>query len=121
MASCTEETCQDELCTIIQSAKEQDQGRINWISSLNVLSEDEPKPSTNGKQTFDVTDIRQAQIDDSIIGKVYIRSSKVTNDRQPFSEHANRPIRDTTKMGCYGERVAHAIRLYFLGNTTAQS
>ena len=27
MASCTEETCQHELCAIIQSAKEQDQGR----------------------------------------------------------------------------------------------
>ena len=75
MASCTQETFQDELCVIIQSAKEQDQGRGNWISSLthnsNVLSESEPPPSINGEPRFDGTDIRQAQLDDSIIGKVY--------------------------------------------------
>ena len=52
MTSCTEETSQDELYAIIQSTKEQDQGRVNWTSSItydpNVLSESEPKPSTNG-------------------------------------------------------------------------
>ena len=84
MASCTEETCQNELCAIIQSAKEQDQGRVNWISSItydpSVLSESEPKPSTKGEPRFDVTDIRQAQLDDSIIGKVY---SFVKDDKQP--------------------------------------
>ena len=66
MTSCTEETCQDELCAIIQSAKEQDQGRTNWISSLthdpNVLSEGEPKTSAIGKPTFDATDIREVQV-----------------------------------------------------------
>ena len=60
MASCTEETCQDELYAIIQSAKEQDQRRVNWISSIthdpNVLSESESQPSTKGEPRLNETD-----------------------------------------------------------------
>ncbi len=96
MASCTQETCQDELCAIIQSAKEQDQGRGNWISSLthnsNVLSESEAPPSINGEQRFDETDIRQAQLDNSIIGKVY---SFVKGNKQPTPAQWARESDDT--------------------------
>ncbi len=96
MASCTQETCQDELCAIIQSAKVQDQGRVNWISSLthdsNVLSESEPPPSIKGEPRFDETDIRQAQLDDSIIGKVY---SFVKGDKRPTPAQRARESADT--------------------------
>ena len=96
MALCTQETCQDKLCAIIQSAKEQDQGRANWISSLtydsNVLSESEPPPSINGEPRFDETDIRQAQLDHSIIGKVY---SFVKGDKQPTPAQRARESADT--------------------------
>ncbi len=96
MASCTQETCQDELCAIIQSANEQDQGRVNWTSSLtqdsNVLSESEPPPSINGKPRFDITDIQQAQLDDSIIGKVY---SFVKGDKRPTPAQRARESADT--------------------------
>ena len=96
MASCTQETCQDELCAIIQSAKEQDQGRVNWISSLthdsNVLSESQPSPSINGEPRFDETDIQQAQLDDSIIGKVY---SFVKGDKRPTPAQRARESADT--------------------------
>ena len=95
MISCTEETSQDELYAIIQSAKEQDQGRVNWISSIthdpNILSESEPKPSTNGEPRFDVTDIRQAQLDNGIIGKVYsfVKESKRPTPAQRASDSAD--------------------------------
>ena len=95
MTSCTEETSQDELYAIIQSVKEQDQGRVNWISSIthdpNILSESEPKPSTNGEPRFDVTDIRQAQLDDCIIGKVYsfVKGRKRPIPAQRASESAD--------------------------------
>ncbi|CAB4025594.1 Hypothetical predicted protein [Paramuricea clavata] len=52
MASCNKETSQDELRTIIKSVQLQDEGHINWISSLtndhSVADESEPKlPSDN--------------------------------------------------------------------------
>ena len=90
MASYTEETCQDELYAIIQSAKEQDRGRFNWFITHdpNVLSESESQPSTKDEPRFNVTDIRQAQLDDSIIGRVcsFVKADKRPTPAQRASE-----------------------------------
>ena len=134
MASCTEETCQDELYAIMQSGKEQDQGRVNWISSIthdpNVLSESESQPSTKGEPRFNVTDIRQAQLDDSIIGKVYsfVKADKRPTPAQRASESPDTklllhewPKLAIGKDGILQGKVDHTTRLYFLESTTVQS
>lgn len=96
MTSCTEETCQKELQTIIQSVEAQNLGRINWISSITtdptVVSEAEPPLLTRSQQTFDSVDVRQAQIDDRIIGSVY---SFVKDGKRPTSLQRAREPSDT--------------------------
>ena len=75
MVSCTEEMLQEELRAVIQSIQLQDNGQVNWISSLTsnptVLQDGVLKPTLNTIQTLDMADVRQAQIDDPITGKVY--------------------------------------------------
>ena len=75
MVSCTEETAQEELRAVIQSIQLQDNGQANWISSLThdqtVLHDGVLKPTLNRIQKFDIDDIRQAQINDPVNGKVY--------------------------------------------------
>ena len=75
MVSCTEETAQEELRAVIQSIQLQDNGQANWISSLThdqtVLHDGVLKPTLNSIQKFDIDDIRQAQINDPVTGKVY--------------------------------------------------
>ena len=76
MALCTKETSQDELQAIVHSVHMQDAGPINWISSLtsdpSVADEGEPKLPTKALPTLYVNDIRQAQITDKTIHKVYM-------------------------------------------------
>ena len=49
--------------------------QANWISSLTndqtVLYDGVPKATLNSIQTFDMADVRQAQVDDPVTGKVY--------------------------------------------------
>ena len=75
MVSCTEETAQEELRAVIQSIQLQDNGQANWISSLThdqtVLHDGVLKPTLNSVQKFNIDDIRQAQINDPVTGKVY--------------------------------------------------
>ena len=75
MVSCTEEMLQEELRAVIQSIQLQDNGQVNWISSLtsdpSVLHDGVLKPTLNTIQTLDMADVRQAQIDDPITRKVY--------------------------------------------------
>ena len=75
MVSCTEEMLQEELRAVIQSIQLQDNGQVNWISSLtsdpSVLHDGVLTPTLNTIQTPDMADVRQAQIDDPITGKVH--------------------------------------------------
>ena len=75
MVSCTEEMLQEELRAVIQSIQLQDNGQVNWISSLtsdpSVLHDGVLTPTLNTIQTLDMADVRQAQIDDPITGKVH--------------------------------------------------
>jgi hypothetical protein len=74
MVSCNKETSQDELRTIIKSVQLQDEGHINWISSLtndpSVVDESEPKLPSDNRTTVDLKDIRRAQTTDKVIHKV---------------------------------------------------
>ena len=75
MVSFTEEMVQEELRTVIQSIQLQENGQANWISSLTndqtVLYDGFLKATLNSIQTFDMADVRQAQVDDPVTGKVY--------------------------------------------------
>ena len=75
MKLCTEETTEDELWTIIQTVKLQEQGKVNWVSSLinnpTILNVDASRTPKSNRSTLEVDDIKQAQIEDSVIGKVY--------------------------------------------------
>ena len=77
MKLCTEETTQEVLRTIIQTVQLQEQGKVNWvqvsmlINDPSILDVDASRPSTRNESTLEVEDIRKAQIEDSVIGKVY--------------------------------------------------
>ena len=75
MRLCTEETTQDELWTIIHTVNLQEQGKLNWVSLLindpTILNVDASITPKSNRSTLEVDDIRQAQIEDSVIGKVY--------------------------------------------------
>jgi hypothetical protein len=99
MKLCTEETTKDELRTIIQTVNLQEQGKVNWVSSLindptipNIDASRTPK--SNGS-TLDVDDIRQAQIEDSVIGKVY---SFIKADKRPTTSVRARKSTDTQSL-----------------------
>ena len=87
MKLCTEETTQDELRTIIHTVQLQEQGKVNWVSSLindpSILNVDASRPPKRNESRLEVEDIRKAQIVDSIIGKVYsfINSKQATYDK----------------------------------------
>ena len=89
MKLCTEETTQDELRTIIQTVHLQEQIKVNWVSSLindpSILNVDASRPPKRNESTFEVEDIRKAQIVDSIIGKVYsfikVNKQSTTSER----------------------------------------
>lgn len=75
MKSCTAETSQDELRTIVQTVQLQQQGRVNWVSSLTddtrILNMDVTDTPDATVKTLSAGDIRQAQIQNHTIGKVY--------------------------------------------------
>ena len=76
MKLCTVETTQNELRTIIQTVRLQAEGNVNWVPSLtndlSILSVEVLRPSVSNRPTLKATDIRQTQIEDSVIGKVYL-------------------------------------------------
>ena len=91
--SCTEETTQNELRTIIQTVKLQEQGRVNWVSSLttdpSILNVDISTTPKREGSMLEISDIRQAQMEDSVIGKVY---SFIKADKRPtVNERAREP------------------------------
>ena len=61
MVSCTEEMLQEELRAVIQSIQLQDNGQVNWISSLtsdpSVLHDGVLKPTLNTVQALDMADV----------------------------------------------------------------
>jgi hypothetical protein len=74
MDSCTAETCQDELRAIVQSIQLEDKGKVTWVSYLThdptVLHGGDPQPIASSTPQFNLSDIRQAQLKDNVIGKV---------------------------------------------------
>ena len=92
MKLCTEETTQEVLRTIIQTVQLQEQGKVNWvqvsmlINDPSILDVDASRPSKRNESTLEVEDIRKAQIEDSVIGKVY--SFIKANKRPTASERA---------------------------------
>jgi hypothetical protein len=65
MDLCTAETCQDELRPIIQSIQLENKGKVTWVN---------------------LSDIRQAQLKDNVIGKVY---SFVNRKQQPTATNSD--------------------------------
>jgi hypothetical protein len=142
MDSCTAETCQDELQPIIQSIQLENKGKVTWVTSLThdptVLHGGDPQPIASSTPQFNLSDIRQAQLKDNVIGKVY---SFVNRKQQPTATNSNQqrpPLREQhnhwilnsyfmncqscllMKMAFYGDRTTRTIRLYFLDHTIEQ-
>ena len=88
MRSCTEETSQGGLRTILHCVRSQESGKVTWVSSLS----NDPNVLYGGDDhdigdtlVVAVEDIRKAQKDDPTIGKVY---SLVKNKQRPHaSQH----------------------------------
>ena len=99
MKLCTEETTQDELRTIIQTVNLQEQGKVNWVSSLindsTILNVDASRIPKSNRSTLEIDDIRQAQIEDSVIGKVY---SFIKADKRPTTSERARESTDTQSL-----------------------
>ena len=96
MKLCTEETTQDELRTIIQTVNLQEQGKVNWVFSMindpTILNVDASRTPKSNRTTLEVDGIPQAQIEDSIFGKVY---SFIKADKQPTTSERARESTDT--------------------------
>ena len=87
MELCSQETSQEELKTIIDTAQLQEQGRVNWVSSLtddpSIFNVDASESSGRSTLTLESTEIRKAQMEDSVVGRIY---SFLREGKQP---HAN--------------------------------
>lgn len=87
MESCSQETSQGELKTIIDTAQLQEQERVNWVSSLtddpSIFNVDASESSGRSTLTLKPTEIRKAQMEDSVVGRIY---SFLREGKQP---HAN--------------------------------
>jgi hypothetical protein len=90
MDSCTAETCQDELQPITQSIQLENKGKVTWVTSLThdptVLHGGDPQPIASSTPQFNLSDIRQAQLKDNVIGKVY---SFVNRKQQPTATNSD--------------------------------
>ena len=100
MKLCTEEMTQDELRTIIQTVNLQEHGKVNWVFSMindpTILNVDALRTPKSNRSTLEVDGIPQAQIEDSIIGKVY---SFIKADKRPTTSERARESTDTLSIG----------------------
>ena len=96
----TEETTQDQLRTIIQTLNLQEQRKVNWVFSMindpTILNVDASRTPKSNRSTLEVDGIPQAQIEDSIIGKVY---SFIKADKRPTASERARESIDTLLIG----------------------
>ena len=84
------------LKKLIQSVQLQEQGKVNWVSSLtddpSILNVDVSRPPESNRPTLEVTDIPQAQMEGSFIGNQY---SFVKADKRPTASQKSRESADT--------------------------
>ena len=77
----------------------QEQGKVNWVSSLindpTILNVDASRTPKSNRSTLEVDDIKQAQIEDSVIGKVY---SFIKADKRPTTSERARESTDTQSL-----------------------
>ena len=96
----TEETTQDQLRTIIQTLNLQEQRKVNWVFSMindpTILNVDASRTPKSNRSTLEVDGIPQAQIEHSIIGKVY---SFIKADKRPTASERARESIDTLLIG----------------------
>ncbi|CAB3988536.1 Retrovirus-related Pol poly from transposon 412 [Paramuricea clavata] len=96
MDSCTAETCQDELRVIAQSIQLEDKGKVIWVTSrthnYTGLHGGDPQSIASSTPQFNLSDIRQAQLKDNVIGKVY---SFVNRKQRPTSSQRAAESPDT--------------------------
>jgi hypothetical protein len=96
MKSCTQKTSQDELRTILSTVQLQEKGQVNWLSALtnypDVLSADVAIQPDSNRLTFKTNDIQKAQLEDTVIGKVY---SLIQADKRPTANQRARESPNT--------------------------
>ena len=75
MESCSQETSQEEMETIIDTVQLQKQGRVNWVSPFtddpSIFNVDASESSGRSTLRLEPTEIRKAQMEDSVVGLVY--------------------------------------------------
>jgi hypothetical protein len=96
MKSCTQKTSQDELRTILSTVQLQEKGQVNWVTALtddpDILIADAAIQPDSNRLTFEITDIQKAQLEDTVIGKVY---SLIHADKRPTANQRARESPDT--------------------------